>query len=331
MRETTFIDRNRTKWLSIEAQEKDNPDEVANDFIDLTSDLSYAKSHFPHSKITSYLNFLASKVYKSIFETKSKPLFKNFWKNEFPLIIGHNRKVLIISSVFFILFVILGAICSVLEVDFIDAVMGRGYVEITENNIRRGKPFDIYASEQPLKMFLTIFSNNFAVGLIIYISGALLGIGTFFHTFKNGLMVGTFLTMFFKHNLGFQALAVIMLHGTLELMGLVLETMAGLILGLSFLFPHTLTRWQSFKKGLMESGKIFIGTFPITLLAAFIESYITRLGNTGFKNTPLIITILLLLILVASWVFIVYYFFIYSKKLTQKVPLEEYLKSKHEI
>lgn len=331
MRETTFIDRNRNKWLSIEAQEKDNPDEVASDFIDLTSDLSYAKSHFPHSKITSYLNFLASKVYKSIFETKSKSIIKNFWKKEFPLIIGHNRKILIASSAFFIIFVILGAICSVLEVDFIDSVLGSGYVDITENNIRRGKPFDIYASEQPLRMFLSIFSNNFSVGLIIYISGALLGIGTFFHTFKNGLMVGTFLTMFFKHNLGIQAFAVIMLHGTLELMGLVLETMAGLILGLSFLFPHTLSRWQAFKKGLMESGKIFIGTFPITLLAAFIESYITRMGNTGFKNTPIFVTILLLLVLVASWVFIIYYFFIFSKKLSQKVSLEEYLKSNNEL
>ncbi|MBK9933803.1 MAG: stage II sporulation protein M [Cytophagaceae bacterium] len=327
MRETTFIDRNRTKWLSIESEEKNQPDEMASDFIDLTSDLSYAQSHYPHSKITSYLNFLASKIYKSIFETKSKSLFKTFWKTDFPLIIGHNRKVLIASSVFFILFVILGAICSVLEVDFIDSVLGSGYVEITENNIRRGKPFDIYASEQPLKMFLTIFSNNFFVGLIIYISGALVGIGTFYHTFKNGLMVGTFLTMFFEHNLGYQAFAVIMLHGTLELMGLVLETMAGLILGLSFLFPHTLTRWQAFKKGLIESGKIFIGVFPITLLAAFIESFITRLGNTGFQNIPLYISVLLIMILIASWVFIIYYFFIYSKKLSQKVPLEEYLKS----
>ena len=118
-----------------------------------------------------------------------------------------------------------------------------------------------------------------------------------------------------------------MLHGTLELMGLVLETMAGLILGLSFLFPHTLTRWQAFKKGLIESGKIFIGVFPITLLAAFIESFITRLGNTGFQNIPLYISVLLIMILIASWVFIIYYFFIYSKKLSQKVPLEEYLKS----
>ncbi len=70
--------------------------------------------------------------------------------------------------------------------------------------------------------------------------------------------------MFYQNQLGLQSFLVIMLHGTLELMGLVLECMAGLILGLSFLFPKTLTRKQSFMKGLNESAKIYIGTVPFT-------------------------------------------------------------------
>ena len=326
MRETTFIDRNRSRWLEIETSEKEDPDEISSDFIDLTSDLSYAQTHYPHSKITSYLNFLAAGVYKSIYQKPSNNVILNFWKRDFPLILGHNQRVLWLSVAFFITFCSLGAICSNIEPDFIESVLGSGYVDMTEDNIRRGIPFGVYADQSPFRMFLMIFSNNFFVGLIVYMSGVLVGLGSFYHTFKNGLMVGTFLTMFFKHNLGFQAIFVINLHGTFELMGLVLECMAGLILGLSFLFPETLTRKQAIKKGLFESAKIFIGTIPFTFMAAFIESYITRLGVAGLQKSNPLISIILVLIFVFCCFFVVWYFFIYSKKLAKQTPLDQYLK-----
>ena len=326
MRETIFIDRNKSRWEDIETYQKENPDEVASDFIDLVGDLSYAQTHYPHSKITSYLNFLAARVYKSIYQRLNNNPIIDFWKKDFPLIIGHHQKVLWLAVAFFLTFSTLGAICSLLEPDFIEAVLGGGYVEMTENNIRKGIPFGVYADEVPSRMFLRIFANNLFVGLLVFMSGILLGIGTFYHTFKNGLMVGTFLTMFFKHSLGFMAFFVIMLHGTFELMGLVLECMAGLILGLSFLFPNTLTRKQALRRGMLESAKIYIGTIPFTLLAAFIESYITRLGKSGLDSSNLLVTAILVLVFVGSWVFIIWYFFFYSKKMAREFPLEVYLK-----
>ena len=327
MRETTFIDKNRSRWLEIEASKKEDPDEISSDFIDLTSDLSYAQTHYPHSKITSYLNFLSAGVYKSIYQKQDKNPIVNFWKKDFPLILGHNQKVLWLATAFFIIFCVLGAICSNIEPNFIEAVLGKGYVDMTEDNIRKGIPFGVYADASPFKMFLMIFSNNFFVGLLVFMSGVLLGIGTFYHTFKNGLMVGTFLMMFFKHHLGFQAIFVINLHGTFELMGLILECTAGLILGLSFLFPYTLTRKQAIKKGMFESAKIFIGTIPFTFIAAFIESYITRLGSAGLQKSNLLVSGLLVVLFISCWAFLVWYFFIYSRKLAKETPLEQYLKN----
>jgi uncharacterized membrane protein SpoIIM required for sporulation len=327
MRETTFIDRNKSKWADIETYQKDDPDEIASDFIDLTSDLSYAQTHYPHSKITSYLNFLAARVYKSIYQKPSNSPILDFWKKDFPLILGHNQGLLWLAVALFFVFSILGVICSYFDTNFIEAVLGENYVALTEKNIAAGKPFGIYADEVPINMFLRIFANNIFVGLIIFISGVLLGIGTFYHTFKNGLMVGTFLAMFFKKSLGLQAIFVIMLHGTFELMGLILECMAGLILGLSFLFPDTHTRKQALRKGLIEGSKIFIGTIPLTFMAAFIESYITRLGKSGFQQSNIVVSIFLLLIFVACWVFLIWYFFIYSKKIAREFSVNEYLKT----
>src|SRR5690606_19720295 len=127
-----------------------------------------------------------------------------------------------------------------------------------------------------------------------------------------------FFHLFFQANLGLNALLVIGLHGTLELMALVLECMAGMILGLSVLFPGTLTRREAFRKGLSQSVRIYIGTVPFTIIAAFIESYITRHGSYGISTQNA--SILLLLVFGLSWVVLIWYFFIYSRQIARSTP-----------
>jgi uncharacterized membrane protein SpoIIM required for sporulation len=333
MREAYFIDKNKDRWMGIEGNEKGNPDEKASDFIDLVNDLSYAQSHYPHSNITHYINYVATDVYKSIFKTKRQSPFMEFWQKDFPLIIGHNKKVLWLALGMFLAFSVLGFVCSYLDANFIDSILGSNYVQMTLENIKKGQPFGVYQTsniggDNPFSMFLRIFANNLFVGLLLYMSGFLLGIGSFYFSFQNGLMFGSFMALFFQQHVGGQAVMVIMLHGTLELMGLVLEFMAGLILGLSFLFPGTLTRAQARKRGFWESAKIYIGTVPFTILAAFIESYVTHLGKRGiaFSQNNLAVTLLLLAVFIGSWVFVVWYYFIYSRRWSQTVPLNEYLK-----
>ncbi len=328
MRESTFIDRNKSKWEEIEDFEKINPDEAASDFVEVISDLSYAQTHYPHSKITSYLNHLAVSTYRSVFKNKKSQPFLDFWKTDFPLILGKNQKVLWVAVSLFLVFCVLGAVCSNLEPEFVESILGSEYISMTQENIANGEPFGVYSELEPLQMFLKILSNNLFVGLLIFISGIFLGLGSFYHTFKNGVMVGSFFTLFFKAELGFKAFLVIGLHGTLELMALVLECMAGLILGLSILFPGTLTRKQAFRKGLSQSVKIFIGTIPFTFIAAFIESYVTRLGSRGFENTNPLVTAFLILVFLASWAVLIWYFFIYSKRVAQTVEETEY-RNKH--
>ncbi len=329
MRESTFIDKNIKRWKEIEGDYKTDPDEISSDFIDLMNDLSYAQTHYPHSKINQYVNSLSSRVYKKIFlqQKQGKNPFYQFWVRDFPSVLGHNSKILWLSTTFFLVFCILGYICSTLDPNFIEAILGADYVKMTEENIKKGEPFGVYSSQSPLNMFLRIFSNNLGVGLLVFISGMLLGIGTFYFTFSNGIMVGAFLSLFIMNNLGTDAVFVIMLHGTFELMGLVLECMAGLILGLSFLFPGTLTRKQAFYKGLTESVKIYIGTIPFTIIAAIIESYVTYLGKGGFQSSNILVMIFLSIVFIASWLVVIWYFFIYSKKQAENYPYAKYLES----
>ena len=49
-----------------------DPDEIAERFIAITDDLAYAKTFFPKSKTTVYLNTLAAGFHQSIYKNKKE-------------------------------------------------------------------------------------------------------------------------------------------------------------------------------------------------------------------------------------------------------------------
>jgi hypothetical protein len=76
MREAAFIQRNKSRW---EAYEKlvSNPgqaraDELADLFIQVTDDLSFARTQYPASRTTQYLNNLARKLHLEIYRNKKE-------------------------------------------------------------------------------------------------------------------------------------------------------------------------------------------------------------------------------------------------------------------
>ena len=71
MKEVTFIRRNIEKWKQaekiVEQADSLSPDELADAYTELTADLAFAQTHFPASRITIYLNNLASALHNRIY------------------------------------------------------------------------------------------------------------------------------------------------------------------------------------------------------------------------------------------------------------------------
>jgi len=70
LREALFIKKNKDRWTQIEREPSSDPDEMATDFIQLVDDLSYAKTFYPTSKTTRFLNIAASKIYLGIYKNR---------------------------------------------------------------------------------------------------------------------------------------------------------------------------------------------------------------------------------------------------------------------
>lgn len=304
MREGQFIRQNKQRWSEYEHPTED-PDELAKRFTYLVDDLSYAKTFYPAGNTIRYINNLASNIYLSIYRArkeKSRRLI-TFWTEELPLIMFRRRRTLLVSFLFFLAFMLMGIFSSMYDQTFVRAILGDEYVDMTERNIASGDPFGIYKQDDEFTMFVRIALNNIGVSFNCFILGILCSVGTLYFMLRNGLMLGVFEHMFFKHGLGFKSILVVFIHGTLEISAIVVAGMAGIVLGNSILFPKTFTRAQSVRQGVKDGVKIMVGLIPVFVVAAFFEGFVTR-----HTEMPLFLS---LAILGGSLAFVIFYYIYY--------------------
>ena len=318
MREVAFIKQNKAKWLEIEevvnGKMKKNPDDLSSLYINLINDLSFSQTYYPKSKTTVYLNFLSSQIFQKIYKTKriEQNRIRHFFATEVPLTVYEYRRYLYYAFMFFILFVAIGVISSIYDKDFATLILGEGYVNQTLENIKKGDATAIYGSGASWSTALMIIVNNLVVGAKLYIYGILGGVGTLYALMQNSIMLGAFQFFFKTHHALLDSAKGIWLHGVFEIFGMVVEAMAGLILGASILFPATLSRLESFKQGFRNSFKIYLSTVPFTIFAGLIEGFVTRYAQT----MPLILNII---IIFGTLAVIAFYYFIYPHIVSRKL------------
>jgi len=182
---------------------------------------------------------------------------------------------------------------------------------MTIENIEKGEPMAVYKSSGQVGMFLGITINNIRVGILAFAFGALFSVGTIYILFSNGIMLGAFITFFYKYGI-LEKTSTVWLHGTIEISVIVIAGCAGLVMGNSFLFPKTYSRRVAFMKGAKDGLKIVISTFPFFIIAGFIEGFITRYG--GQMHWSLSYAIIFASAALIGWYY-VFYPIILNKKL----------------
>lgn len=306
MKEVTFIRQNIEKWRDVELMVENSvetaPDVQADAYIDLTSDLAYAQTHFPQSRITLYLNNLASALHNQIYRNKRESISRlvTFWTQEIPQTIWEARHALMASFIIFVISVTIGLVSQLGDDSFARLILGDQYVDMTLDNIAKGEPMAVYDSGAETEMFLGITWNNVKVSFMVFVMGVFTSLGTGFLLFQNGVMVGSFQTFFFQQGLGSESMLAIWLHGTLEIWAIIVSGAAGITLGNGWLMPGTYGRLTSFMMAARRGLKIIVGTVPVFVMAGFLEGFATR--HTEWP------TWLRLTIIGASALFIGYYY-----------------------
>lgn len=306
MKEITFLKQHAGRWESYEetfqSGKEIEPAQLTEMFIELTDDLSYARSNYKHTNTTDYLNGLTSKVHHLVYRNKKEQAGRilRFWTHELPLLFGNYHRQLLWSFLVMVMATLIGAISQLTDDDFVRLILGDYYVDTTIERIKNGNALGIYGEGNQFLMFVQITFNNIRVSFVAFVFGLLTAFGTSFFLLYNGIMLGSFFALFYKYNVLNEALKVVWIHGTLEISAIIIAGCAGFVLGNSLVFPGTFKRMESFKRGATHGMKIIIGLIPVFIAAGFLESFVTR-----YTRMPLFTACV---IIFGSLAFILFYF-----------------------
>ena len=302
--------------MRIQHQPSADPDEMAADFTQLLDDLAYSKTFYPSGKVTTFINTQASRIYLDVYRNRKEESNRliSFWKYDLPLTIRKHHKTILFSFIVFCIFFIIGYFTSAKDEEITRSILSDDYVDMTQKNIEEGNPFGVYESGNPILSWLGIMINNIKVAIRDFVSGIFAGVPTFYSLGQFGIMVGAFDQMFAAKGLGIDFWMVVFVHGTLEIVAFIITCAAGFVLGKSYLFPGTIKRMDSFKKGAKDGVKILIGLMPVFALAAFFEGLFTRLYNDLSILTTVIVSL--------SVLFVVWYFVIYPIRLHKRLLVQ---------
>ncbi len=313
MREGMFIKKNVERWKQYQEVQESDPDALADRFTRLLDDLSYAKTFYPGSQVTRWLNGLAAGSYMELYRRRRDKYrrFFRFWTFDLPYLFRQYHRLLLFSFLLFAVFTAIGAFSAAHDEDFIRSILGDQYVDQTHRNIEKNDPFGVYREDSPFASFVFIAIHNTGIAFTMAIGGLTLGLLTFSYLMQNGLMLGSFHYLFFEKGLGAESLMVVWIHGTVEILSLILAATAGFIIAGGILFPGTHTRLRSLRYSAGNALRIMVVLVPLFILASLLENYVTYLVGaaavqTGSPGIPFWINLAILLLSLAGlcWYFI---------------------------
>jgi len=312
----SFIKQKEKTWTKFEEylNSKSHVDSeiLADLYIEILDDLSYAMTYYSKSDIIPYLNGLANKAHREIYRNKKESSNKliGFYKKDFPLMFYQYQKYLLISFLVFILFTVIGWYSLTQDSNFVRLILGDQYVNMTLENIDSGDPMAVYKTGNSANMFLGITLNNIMVAIKAFVLGIIFIIGTLYLMMVNGVMLGSFLGFFNEYGLLWESFRTIWIHGTIEISVIIVAGAAGILLGTGLIFPGTYTRLDSLKRAAKNGIKILISTIPFFIVAGFLEGFVTR--HTEMPDY------LAILIILSSLFVIIFYYVLYPIFLHRK-------------
>ena len=316
MREAAFVRQNKDKWVKYESLLQNSstlaPELLADIYIELSDDLSYARTFYPKSNTAAYLNGLSSTAHQKIYSSKKESGHRiiGFFTKEFPSGFHKHQKLLLLSFMIFAGFCLAGVFSAATDASFVRSILGDAYVNMTLENISNNDPMAVYKKASETDMFLGITINNIKVSLLAFSFGVLAGIGTVFLLMQNAVMLGSFQYFFYDQGLLWESARTIWIHGTIEISVIIVAGCAGLVVGKSILFPGTYSRLKSFTMGIKDGLKIVVSTIPFFIIAGFLEGFVTRI--TSMPDW------LAIFIIIASLALILFYYVFYPQYLLNK-------------
>lgn len=286
MTEEQFIQINSSTWKELESffskinkkGIKSLPSGEVKKFLHIfrlsSHHLAYARTHYPKSNLTVYLNSLVGKSHSHVYAVRkiSPGSFFRYIYYGFPKLLKENRLYILSSFGFFILGCLLSMVMVSININNASFFLPKEIIE----NIKAGK-LGGGAWDYPL-MSSFIMVNNISVSLKAFVFGITLGLGTIYVLFQNGALLGALTALVYMYGdpIGFWSL--ILPHGVIELSAIFIAGASGLIIGKSILLSGEYPRKHSLINGTKKAVSLIMGIVVMLIIAGIIEGFFTPLN-----------------------------------------------------
>ncbi|MFD1426154.1 putative membrane protein SpoIIM required for sporulation [Kroppenstedtia sanguinis] len=245
--------------------------ELGHTYRRVTSHLAYAQTYFPDHTVTDYLNGLAAQAHEAIYATQGKGDLREglrFFTRRFPALFHERIPFFLVALLLFVAGAGLAFGFTWLNPAYAAAFLPQG-VDINPHALQSSEQWNHAIASS------TIMTNNIQVAFLCFALGALLGVGTLWVLFSNGLLIGAIAALFHRAGEAYAFWAFIWPHGVIELTAIFIAGAAGMSLAYAFWVPGERTRMEAFKGEGKVTVQLILGVIPMFIVAALIEGFIT--------------------------------------------------------
>ena len=255
------------------------------------SSLSVARSISLDQNVVGYLESLCARAYFQVYGSRANffESIARFFAVSFPAAVRKALWPIVVSGLWMVLGVVIGFLLVQSSSDwyhsFVPGSLAGGRDPTSSTESLRNALYDGADTAERLYLFATqLFTHNSGLALLAFALGFALGIPTILLIFYNGLVLGAFLSLYDSRGLVWELTAWLSVHGTTELLAIVLCGGAGLVLARAIIFPDQYSRLDSLARRGRAAGTLAVGGVIMLLVAGLLEGFARQLVTDVFTR-----------------------------------------------
>ena len=250
----------------------------------VVSSLSVARTTSLDQNVVRYLESLATRGYFHVYGPRGTlgRALADFFLYRFPEAVRAAGWHILASALMMALGIAAGYFITIGNMDwfysFVHEGMAQGRTPTTSTEELKGVLYDTTQNAADrLYLFATfLFTHNAGIGLMAFALGFALGVPVLLLLFYNGLTLGAFAALYDSRGLSVDLWAWLSVHGTTELLAVILCGGAGLVLGSGVAFPGKHSRLDNLARQGRRASQIAIGAVVMFLIAGLLEGIIRQ-------------------------------------------------------
>ncbi|PVZ11196.1 MULTISPECIES: stage II sporulation protein M [unclassified Pseudomonas] len=294
MKQSQFEARHQEQWAAFEAtleqlERRDRSSAAHGHFSQryrrLCTDLALAQERHYSSHLIERLRHLALRGHQQLYRPRNRyagPIAA-FILRGFPRQVRANRGIVLGACATLFGTLALVALLVAVWPDLVYSVLAPDKVSEMEQmydagQSHLGRAAD-RASTEDWMMFGFYIMNNIGIAFQTFASGLLLGLGSLFYLFYNGLQIGAVAGHLSGTPAATPFWSFVIGHGAFELTAIALAGAAGLRLGWALVAPGRLSRGEALRQAASQALQLVYGVAMFLLIAAFLEAYWSSKGS----------------------------------------------------